>query len=309
MTEQHELKETDEPQRVREGVNAIKGQEPNMRPGGAGGVRMSATEQSPTSADPHPLVFTWLGHATVRIEQDGVSLITDPVLVNDIGPIHRYARPPDPADWAGVDLVLISHSHLDHLDLRSLSMLGPATPIVVPAGAAGLVRRAGHSRVAELAAGESMTFDTLSIRAVPALHSGFRPPFGPRATAIGYVIHGHHVVHFAGDTELSPAMSELSADGIDVSLLPVGGWGPTLRGGHLDPAKAVEALRLIQPRMAIPIHWGTFWPRGLRRFRRRLFERPGFEFAELAEASGASVAIATLQPGERVTFPLLEGNA
>lgn len=267
---------------------------------------MSATEQSPTLADPHPLVFTWLGHATVRLELNGVSLMTDPVLVNDIGPIHRYARPPDPATWAGVDLVLISHCHLDHLDLRSLAMLGSGTPIVVPAGAASLVRGAGYNPVAELAAGESMTFDTLSIRAIPAVHSGFRPPFGPRATAIGYLIRGNQVVHFAGDTGLDPTMSELSADGVDVSLLPVAGWGPTLRGGHMDPARAVEALRLIRPRMAIPIHWGTFWPRGLRRLRRKLFERPGYEFAELAEASGVNVVTATLQPGERVTFPLPE---
>jgi L-ascorbate metabolism protein UlaG (beta-lactamase superfamily) len=118
------------------------------------------------------------------------------------------------------------------------------------------------------------------------------------------VISGDHVVHFAGDTELFSAMSELSSDDIDVSLLPVGGWGPTLRGGHMDPAKAVEALRLIRPRMAIPIHWGTFWPRGLRWFRRNLFERPGYTFAELAKASVANIEIAALQPGEQATFPL-----
>ena len=255
-------------------------------------------------ADPHQLGFTWLGHATVRIELDGVTLITDPVLVNDIFHIHRYAPPPDPAAWAGVDVVLISHMHQDHLDLRSLAMLGSDTPIVVPTGAARLVRSAGHNHVTELATGETMTFDALSIRAVPALHSGFRPPFGPRATAIGYVIRGDHVVHFAGDTGLSPAMSELSSDDIDVSLLPVGGWGPTLRGGHMDPAKAVEALRLIRPRMTIPIHWGTFWPRGLRWFRRNLFERPGYEFAELAKASVDNIEIAALQPGEQATLPL-----
>ena len=265
---------------------------------------MVTTEQSQTLDDPHPLAFTWLGHSTVRIELNGVAVITDPVLVNDIGPIHRYAKPPDPAAWAGVDLVLISHCHLDHLDLRSLAMLGSAIQLVVPAGAARLVRRAGYSHVAELAAGESMTFDTLSIRAVPAVHSGFRPPFGPRATAVGYVIRGSHAVHFAGDTGLSPTMSELSSEDIDVSLLPVGGWGPTLRGGHMKPANAVEALRLIRPRMAIPIHWGTFWPRGLRRFRRALFETPGYEFAALAKASGVNVEIAALQPGEQATYPV-----
>jgi L-ascorbate metabolism protein UlaG (beta-lactamase superfamily) len=251
---------------------------------------------------PAGVALTWLGHSTLRIELDGVSLLTDPVLVNDIGPIHRYATPPEPSTWAGVDLVLISHCHLDHLDLRSLAMLGADTPVVVPAGAASIVRRAGHRSVNELASGEPMTHGALTIRAIPALHGGFRPPFGPRAAAVGYVVRGSQSVHFAGDTGLFPEMSELAGESIDVSLLPVWGWGPRLRGGHLDPAGAVEALRLIRPRTAVPIHWGTFWPRGLRWFRASRFERPGFELAELAEAAGVDVHVVPLRPGERATI-------
>jgi L-ascorbate metabolism protein UlaG (beta-lactamase superfamily) len=248
------------------------------------------------------VALTWLGHATVRIEMDGVTLLTDPVLVNDIVFIHRYAEAPEAAAWAGVGVVLISHCHQDHFDLRSLAMLGAHTPIVVPARAGAVVRKAGFDHVTEQAAGDSMAFGRLSIRAVPALHSGFRPPFGPRAEAIGYVVRGERAVHFAGDTGLFPEMAELADEGIDVSLLPVWGWGPRLRGGHLDPAGAVEALRMIRPRIAVPVHWGTFWPRGLRWFRRERFERPGYEFAALAEAAGIDAEIVTLRPGEGATF-------
>jgi L-ascorbate metabolism protein UlaG (beta-lactamase superfamily) len=258
---------------------------------------MSSSEQAEAPGDRRSLGITWLGHSTVRIEIDGMSVLTDPVLVNDIVFVHRYARAPEAAAWAGVDIVLISHCHQDHLDLRSLRMLGAKTRIVAPAGAASIVRKAGLDQVTELAAGESIAFGPLSIRAIPALHSGFRPPFGPRAEAIGYVVRGSRSVHFAGDTGLHPEMSELAGEGIDVSLLPVWGWGPRLRGGHLDPAGAVEALRMIRPRMAIPVHWGTFWPRGLRWFRRDRFERPGWEFAELAGASGVEVEVVVLRAG------------
>jgi L-ascorbate metabolism protein UlaG (beta-lactamase superfamily) len=252
--------------------------------------------------DAGQVALTWLGHSTVRIEMDGVTLLTDPVLVDDIAFIHRYAEAPQAAAWAGVNVVLISHCHLDHLDLRSLAMLGAHTPIVAPRGAGAVVRKAGFDHVTELAAGDSMSLGALSIRAVPAMHSGFRPPFGPRAEAIGYLVRGDRTVHFAGDTGLFPEMAELASEGIDVSLVPVWGWGPRLRGGHLDPAGAIEALRMIRPRIAVPIHWGTFWPRGLRWFSRERFERPGYEFAALAEASRVDAEVVTLRPGEGATF-------
>jgi L-ascorbate metabolism protein UlaG (beta-lactamase superfamily) len=263
---------------------------------------MASSEQTGARGERQDLALTWLGHSTVRIELDGVALLTDPVLVNDIGPIHRYATPPEAATWAGIDLVLISHCHLDHLDLRSLAMLGADTSLVVPMGAGAIVRKAAHRSVTELASGESMKHAMLSITAIPALHSGLRPLFGPRAAAIGYVVRGTQSVHFAGDTGLFPEMSKLSSEDIDVSLLPVWGWGPRLRGGHLDPEGAVEALRMIRPRAAVPVHWGTFWPRGLRWFRRSRFERPGYEFAELAGAAGVDVDVVVLRPGDGTTF-------
>ena len=73
-------------------------------------------------------------------------------------------------------------------------------------------------------------------------------------------------VYFAGDTDLFPGMEEAIGP-TDLSLLPVWGWGPTLGEGHLDPRAAAEAARRLRPRVAVPIHWGTFFPMGLKRMR------------------------------------------
>ena len=239
--------------------------------------------------------LTWLGHATVRIEIDGVAILTDPVLRSRIGPLRRSALPPDPRTWEGIDVAVISHLHHDHLDGASLRLLGPNIRLVVPAGAGRLVERLGFRAVTELAEGDTMSLGPLSITATHAAHSGFRPPVGPHASAIGYVIAGSRSVYFAGDTGLFPRMSALPP--VDVALLPVGGWGPTLRGGHMDPQHAAEALRLIRPRLAVPVHWGTFWPIGLRGIRPRRFSGPGAEFAARAAHTAPAVDVCVLAPG------------
>ena len=67
-------------------------------------------------------------------------------------------------------------------------------------------------------------------------------------------------VYFPGDTDLFPEMGSLAP--VDAALLPIWGWGPTLGPGHLDPDGAVRATQLIEPRLVIPIHWGTYAPAG-----------------------------------------------
>ena len=86
------------------------------------------------------MAITWLGHATVLIEMDGVRLLTDPVLRHRIGPLVRVA--PEPAPSGTVDCVLLSHLHADHTDLRSLRGVSRSGPIVAPHPGAGLAVRA-----------------------------------------------------------------------------------------------------------------------------------------------------------------------
>jgi L-ascorbate metabolism protein UlaG (beta-lactamase superfamily) len=91
-------------------------------------------------------------------------------------------------------------------------------------------------------------------------------------------------------------MRDLQPD-LDVALLPVAGWGPRLGPGHLDPAGAAEALGLLQPRVAIPIHWGTYRRVGLNRDR-ALLREPAESFARLAAETAPEVEIRILEPGE-----------
>ena len=88
----------------------------------------------------------FLGHSTVRVELAGRTVLTDPLLTDTVGPLRRVVPPPDPATWAGVDLVLISHLHGDHLHLPSLRTLGRDVRIVVPRGAGRLAARPRASR-------------------------------------------------------------------------------------------------------------------------------------------------------------------
>jgi L-ascorbate metabolism protein UlaG (beta-lactamase superfamily) len=246
----------------------------------------------------------FLGHSTVRLEIGGRVVLTDPVLTSRIGGLTRVAPPLSPKAWAGADLVLISHLHGDHLHLPSLRLLGSRVPIVVPRGAGAWLRRRGFPRVSELGVGESRVEDGLRITALPAEHSGHRwgPRFthGPHAPAVGHLVEaGETRVYAAGDTDLYPEMAGLAP--VDVALLPVWGWGPNLGPGHLDPARAAEAVRLLRPRASVPVHWGTLAVPGLARTRRmrRLLVEPPREFA--AAAAGDTEVLLT-PPGEEVAL-------
>jgi L-ascorbate metabolism protein UlaG (beta-lactamase superfamily) len=239
----------------------------------------------------------FFGHATVLVDMDGTRVLTDPILVERLGPLRR--RPRGTRDLLGSitpDVVVISHAHHDHLHLPSLRRLAGRPAFVVPVGLGAFLTREGYD-VTELAPGQRLTVGTLRIEATPARHSGGRVPFGPAAAAIGFRIDGSSRVYFAGDTDLFAGMADL-AGLVDVALLPVWGWGPTIGPGHLDPVRAAEAVRLIAPRLAIPIHWGTLYPLFLHRFYGRPLERPPLDFAEAVARVAPDTAVHVLAPGE-----------
>jgi L-ascorbate metabolism protein UlaG (beta-lactamase superfamily) len=233
--------------------------------------------------------ITYVGHSTVAIDLDGVRFVTDPLLRRRIGHLVRYAGP---VPSVTADAVLISHAHQDHLDPPSLARLGRATPLVVPAGVGGLLRRRRFRDVREVRPGDRLPFGPVQVEATAADHDGSRPPTRIKVEAVGYLLRGSRTVYFAGDTGLFPGMARIGDEGIDVALIPIDGWGPKVGIGHLDPAGAAEAVKLLRPRLAVPIHWGTYAP----------FGRPAREPLEAANAFAALVgdAARVLAPGERV---------
>jgi L-ascorbate metabolism protein UlaG (beta-lactamase superfamily) len=244
----------------------------------------------------NPDDFTYVGHATVLIELDGARLLTDPVLRPRIGPLVRHGPLPAPHLTAGLDAVLISHLHRDHADLASLRRLGRGTRLLVPPGSGRFFERHGFTEVSELAPGDSCEIGPLTVTAVEADHEGGRRRGAPEVVPVGFTIAGSRRVYFAGDTDLFDAMSDLS--GLDLALLPVWGWGPTLGPGHLDPARAARAAALLSPRLAVPIHWGTLYPLGLGRLRPGRLLLPAEEFAAEARRLAPQVETRVLSPGE-----------
>jgi L-ascorbate metabolism protein UlaG (beta-lactamase superfamily) len=244
--------------------------------------------------------IVFLGHATVLIELDGVCLLTDPLLRARVAHLRRQVPPVDRTLIRDLDAVLISHLHHDHLDLASLRMLGRGVPLLVPAGAGAWLCRQGFDTVSELAVGAEANVGALAVAAVRAHHDGRRLG-GPHAQAVGFLVRGRRAIYFAGDTERFPEMSSLSQR-LDVALLPVGGWGPTLGPGHMDPLEAARAVGLLQPRLAIPIHWGTLLPIGLTRRHEARLGDPPRRFAEHVARLNPDVEVRILAPGQATTF-------
>jgi L-ascorbate metabolism protein UlaG (beta-lactamase superfamily) len=238
---------------------------------------------------------TWFGHATVLIE-DRARILTDPLLTDSLLHLHRRAGTSPPSLSGRVDAVALSHLHIDHLHLPSLKRLDPGTRVMVPRGAARLLRRLPVEPV-EVVSGDVVAVHGADVEVVPARHNATRWPFGrTRGAAVGYIVHGEGATYFAGDTSTFPGMGDFGAH-LDVALLPVGGWGPWLRGQHMDPEDAASCLPLLRTRTCVPIHYGTFWPRGVGWLRKAVFYEPGREFAQHALVLAPDVEVRVLAPG------------
>ena len=241
---------------------AASSQERSSRPGrkrgltGCQSVVFSPYTIEVIGIEGRPNHITYLGHATTVIEIDGARVLTDPVLRWRAAHLLRTGPAPKPGD---VDAVLVSHGHYDHLDLASLERLPRDVPVILARGLGRLVearglRQRGRGRGGRRGSGRR--------RRRPGDARGSSWPGGTGAhctVTVGFAVLGSHRVFFAGDTDLFPEMDGL-VDDLDVALLPIWGWGPTMGTGHLDPERAAEALTLLRPKVAVPIHWGTLRP-------------------------------------------------
>ena len=257
----------------------------------------------------NPVSVQWWGHATTTLTVGGVRVLTDPVLVDRVAHLRRLGGATPAPEAARADVAVVSHLHADHLHLPSLRLLDPAGRIVAPRGTAGVLARSDPAlldRLEEVGPGDVVTVGGLAIRAVPAHHDGRRLPGSRhRGPALGFVL-GDQDVWFAGDTGLFDGLGDIGPVG--VAVVPVGGWGPTLGPHHLDPVQAAEAVARVHAHDAVPVHYGTFWPAGLRRVERRTFhhhrfEEPGARFAAAAPELCPLARVHVLRQGETVDLP------
>ena len=247
------------------------------------------------------LTITWLGHSTVVIDVDGVRLVSDPLLARHAGILRRRGDTPERVAWRGADAVLLSHLHHDHADLPSLRRVGPDVPVIAAPGSRGLLERRGCGAVTELAPGESTRVGEVVVTAVEARHPS-ESRFERRSEAVGFLLcGGGRRVYFAGDTDLFEGMAGLDPE-LDLALLPIWGWGPSLGPGHLDPERAARAAALLSPRIVVPIHWGTLYPLGLARLRPGPLRSPPRRFEAWMRELAPQVEARVLAPGEATSL-------
>lgn len=247
--------------------------------------------------------ITFVGHATVLVEIDGVRLLTDPVLRRRIGPLWRHGPLPDPRLAEDVDAVLISHLHHDHADVPSLRRLSRAVPVLAAPGSGDFLARLGFGDVRELVPGDSGNVGGVRVTATEANHPAGGRRFERASRAIGFELSGQQRIYFAGDTDLFDGMEAIGAGKLDLALLPIWGWGTNIGAGHLDPERAARAAALLSAKLVVPIHWGTLYPLGLARWRPEPLRSPPRELAAWMRELAPQSELRVLAPGETTSLP------
>lgn len=259
-------------------VDAIAGKN-RKDPGGFTTPRRAPDRALVEGASPQ---LTWIGHASFFLTLAGQRILVDPIFSQRLGTLRRMAPPAlVPETLPPVDVVLITHNHRDHLDPRSLALLGRGPTYVCPAGDAGLLKKIGAEKVIELEWWKKTTIGTVDITFVPSRHWSMHYPWDRNESLWGgYVIQSSDgTAYHSGDTAFFDGFAEIGKrlGTIDWALLPIGSYDPRwfMEPQHIGPEEAVEAYRMLEARRMVGMHWGTF----------RLTDEPVGEPPERARAA------------------------
>jgi len=237
---------------------------------------------SPAFAKPEPLKWNdaeltaaWIGHATVLINFFGIKILTDPVLFPrigirlpgfTIGPKRLTAPALEFHELSKIDVVLLSHAHFDHFDLRTLHRFDETTCVVTAPNTADLLRWTRLRDVTELRWGEERSLNTpggaVTISAFQVKHWGARKQRDAYRGYNGYVMEsrsrGRRRILFGGDTAMTNTFAELSQHGpVDLAIMSIGAYNPWIRS-HCTPEQAIEMANAADARFIMPVHHQTF---------------------------------------------------
>jgi len=216
---------------------------------------------------------TWIGHATLLVQMDGVNFLTDPIWSQTPSPVPFIgpSRWVDPGlaleDLPTIDFVVISHNHYDHLDLpslRKLASLNSETVFFVPQGNGDLLRKNGIDQVRELNWGDTASYKGTTIHCLPTQHWSKRSLTDTRkALWSSWAITGtERRFYFAGDTGYFEGFKEIGAKlgPFDLAAVPIGAYEPNamMEASHMNPEEAVQAAIDVQTNIAVAMHFGTF---------------------------------------------------
>jgi N-acyl-phosphatidylethanolamine-hydrolysing phospholipase D len=218
----------------------------------------------------HNPSITWIGHSTMLVRMDGITLLTDPIFSDRASPVpfagpKRLVPPGVPlCELPPIDCVLVSHDHYDHADAASLAALAQGgARFVVPLGMRELIRSVGGTAI-ELDWWQSTTIGAVRIHCVPSQHfSGRSLVDENRRLWAGWVVAGPaRRFYHPGDTGYFAGFADIGErlGPIDLAAMPIGAYDPPsiMRVVHLNPEEAVQAARDLRARRVVGMHWGTF---------------------------------------------------
>jgi L-ascorbate metabolism protein UlaG (beta-lactamase superfamily) len=234
---------------------------------------------APAFAKPEPskwsntqLTIAWLGHSTVLINFFGITILTDPVFFSRVGirllgitmgPKRLTAPALAFHDLPHIDIILLSHAHFDHLDLRTLSCFDETTGVITAHATSDLLKRTRFSDITELNWGESKTLSATAgeivIAAFPVKHWGARTQHDTHRGYNGYLIerNGRRII-FDGDTAMTESFAALRRHGpIDVAIMSISAYNPWIQS-HCTPEQAVQMANAAGARFVVPVHHQTF---------------------------------------------------
>jgi L-ascorbate metabolism protein UlaG (beta-lactamase superfamily) len=265
---------------------------------------LTGTPRPVTLVEPNELGVTFIGHSSFLLQIDGRKVLIDPVFSKRLVLLRRQRRPGVLVkDLPPIDVVLLTHAHMDHLDLTSLrrvirstrAQTGDAPEVVVPRGVEDLVERLGFSRVHRLEWWQTITVQGLQVTMTPCKHWGARMFRDMHRGYGGYVVEGGgQSVYHSGDTAYFDGFREI---GIrlkpEVALLPIGAYFPdSYRSVHTSPEEALRGFLELGAEQMVPMHYGTF------RLGREPMDEPLKRLDAEATRLGIKKQIKVLEEGE-----------
>jgi L-ascorbate metabolism protein UlaG (beta-lactamase superfamily) len=265
---------------------------------------MTGTSRPVQLVEEDELGITFIGHSSFLLQLNGRKILVDPVFSNRLVVLRRQRRPGIQVEaLPPIDLVLLTHAHMDHLDMSSLRQVvratrrltGRAPEVVVPQGVEDLVDRLGFAQVHGLKWWDEITVQELKVTMTPCKHWGARMFRDTHRGYGGYVVEGGgQSVYHSGDTAYFDGFREIGARlSPEVALLPIGAYFPdTYRSVHTSPEEAVQGFVELGAQQMVPMHYGTF------RLGREPMEEPLLRLAAEAKRLGINERIKILQEGE-----------
>lgn len=208
------------------------------------------------------ICITWIGHASFLIQSPKMNVLVDPNWANWLLVMRRLKHAGITHDYLpGIDLVLITHAHFDHLNRRSLRKVANKQPIVVPEGVGDLVNDLGFKQVYEVKWWDRIELSHVEIIFTPARHWGARMVLDRHRGYGGFVIKfGNRAIYHCGDSAYFDGFKEIGKKlAPEIAMLPIGAYQPpSFREHHMAPEEALKAFTELKSKTLIPMHWGTY---------------------------------------------------